>query len=85
MHPSIFRMDKQDNTVKTEPSCACFLLQAGFLLGLLLDPEDGEDILPKYLVTFTELHAVIFQKIERFVATALRTSNPSLCSYYVVI
>jgi hypothetical protein len=82
---SNFKTDKQDNTAKTKPSCACFFPQAGFLLRLLLDPEDGGDVLPKYVVTFTEIHVVIFRKTEHFVATAVRSSDPSLCSFYFVI
>jgi hypothetical protein len=38
----------------------------GFLLGSLLDPEDGCDVPPKRLFTFTSLHGVISQKIKRF-------------------
>jgi hypothetical protein len=45
------------------------------LLGLLFDPEDGGDILPKYRLNFNELHRVIAQQMELFIATAPRTSN----------
>jgi hypothetical protein len=32
---------------------------------------------PKHRLTFNELHGVISQKIELFIATTLRTTNPT--------
>jgi hypothetical protein len=45
---------------------ACFLLHAGFLLGLLFDIKEESDILPKRQLTFTGLHGIISQKTELF-------------------
>jgi hypothetical protein len=53
----------------------CF--HAGFLLGLFFDPEDGGDMFLQNVLTFNGLHGVIFQKIELFINTAVRTSNPA--------
>jgi hypothetical protein len=36
----------------------------------------GRYVLPKRRLTFNGLHGVIFQKIESFITTAVRTSNP---------
>jgi hypothetical protein len=57
---------------------ACYLLHAGFLLGLYFDPEDEGDMFPaKCLLTFNGLHGVISQKIELFITTAVGPSNPT--------
>jgi hypothetical protein len=48
----------------------CF--QAGFLLSLFFDPEDGGNVPLKRQLTFNGLHSVISQKIAVFV-------NISLC------
>jgi hypothetical protein len=42
----------------------CF--QAGFLLGLFLDYENGGDVPPKRPLKFNGVHGVISQKIELF-------------------
>jgi hypothetical protein len=52
----------------------CF--QAGFLLGLFLNPEDG-DVPPKRRLIFKRLHGIIFQKIVLFTTNTARTSNPT--------
>jgi hypothetical protein len=44
------------------------------LLGLFLD---AGDVPPKRRLTFNGLHGVISQKIELFITTAVRTSNPT--------
>jgi hypothetical protein len=49
-------------------SSACYLLHAGFLLGVSLEPEECRLI-------FNGLHGVISQKTEPFVNTAVRTAN----------
>jgi hypothetical protein len=46
---------------------ACCLLHAGLLLGLLIGPEDGGDVSPKRLFTFTGLNGAVSWKIERFI------------------
>jgi hypothetical protein len=46
------------------PCSAFYLLQAGLLLGLFVDPADGGD-------------DVVFQKIELLITTAVSTSNPT--------
>jgi hypothetical protein len=54
----------------------CF--QAGFFLSLFFDPEDGGDMfLQKVALAFNRLHGLIYQKIELFITTAVRTSNPT--------
>jgi hypothetical protein len=46
---------------------ARIISQAGFFLGLLVDPEDGGDIFPpKRPLTFNGLHGVMSQMIEFF-------------------
>jgi hypothetical protein len=40
----------------------CYLLRAGFFLGLIFDPEDAGDVPPKHRVT--EMHGVMYHKIE---------------------
>jgi hypothetical protein len=48
------------------------------LLGLFFDPEDGGDIFLRNIgLTFNGLHGVISPKIELFITTAVRTSNPT--------
>jgi hypothetical protein len=37
---------------------------AGFLLGLFFNPEDGGDVPPKCLLTFDRLHFIISQMTE---------------------
>jgi hypothetical protein len=45
---------------------ACSLLRAGFLLGLLLNPEDVGDVYLHKQLTFIELRSVISQMVEPF-------------------
>jgi hypothetical protein len=42
---------------------------------MFFDPEDRDDRCP---LTFNGLRGVISQKIEGFIATAVRTSNPTI-------
>jgi hypothetical protein len=43
---------------------------AGFLLGLLFDPEDGDEL-------SSEMSGVTTQKAVLFILTSVRTSNPT--------
>jgi hypothetical protein len=52
------------------------LLYVGFLLGLFFNPHNGSKCPPKHRLIFNELHGVLSQKIQLFIATTLRTSNP---------
>jgi hypothetical protein len=45
---------------------ACYLLHAGFLLGLFFYPEDGGHVTPKRQLTFNGLHGITSQKSELF-------------------
>jgi hypothetical protein len=45
-------------------SSACYLLHAGFSLGLFFFPEDGSDVSPKRRLNFNELGGIISQKTE---------------------
>jgi hypothetical protein len=64
---------------KNKPSknSGCYLLQAGFFLGLFFDPEDGGYMFLLNVgclsTDFTALF--IFQKIEQSITTPVRTSN----------
>jgi hypothetical protein len=51
---------------------ACYSLHADVLFGFLFKPEDEGD---RYLPN--TLQGLICQKIELFVTTAMRTSNPT--------
>jgi hypothetical protein len=51
------------------------LLYDGFLVCILFDPEDGDDMFLRNVENFTELRGVIFQKREFFIATAANASN----------
>jgi hypothetical protein len=42
------------------------LLHAGFLCGLLFDPEDGGDVPPRRRLTFNGLYGITSQKTELF-------------------
>lgn len=44
-------------------SSACYLLLAGFLLGLRLDTFGGGDVSPKRWLTFTGLHNIVSHNI----------------------
>jgi hypothetical protein len=51
---------------------------AGFMLGLFFNPEDGGDIFhPKCRLAFNGLQGIASQKIELSITTAVRTSNPT--------
>jgi hypothetical protein len=52
----------------------------GFFLDLFFDPEYGGDkFFPKRQLNFSGLYAIMFQKIELFITTAVRISNPRYC------
>jgi hypothetical protein len=53
------------------------LLYAGFLLSALVNPEHKKHFPSKRRLTFNGLHGAISQKIELFVTTAERASNPA--------
>jgi hypothetical protein len=55
--------------LKSRPSSACCIPHAGFLCGLLVDPEVGGER------NFGGFHSVISQHIELFIAAIVRTSN----------
>jgi hypothetical protein len=58
---------------------ASHLLSRWFLAWLILRPwRWRRHVLPKRRLTFSGLYGVIYQKIELFIATAVRTSNPFL-------
>jgi hypothetical protein len=59
------------NKSKKKP---CFL-DADFLFTLLLNAEDRRDIFFRNVHLFTELHGLIFQKIELSTVRTVRTSN----------
>jgi hypothetical protein len=61
--------------MKSRPLLAtCF--QAGFLVHLFLDLEDGGGMFPpECRLTVNGLHGVISQKIVLFITTAVGTSN----------
>jgi hypothetical protein len=55
---------------------ACCLLDAGFLLGFLVDSEDGGDVfLRNVCFSFTGLHGVISQKTEFLIAADVTASD----------
>jgi hypothetical protein len=49
-------------------------LSAGFLFGLILDPEHGGNIPPKRRAVL-ELHGIATQETLHFIVTTVRTSN----------
>jgi hypothetical protein len=54
------------------------LLYARFLVSVLFNPEQRKRHFPsKHHLTFNGLYGVISQKIELFITTAVRTSNPA--------
>jgi hypothetical protein len=66
-------------------SSACYLVHAGFVLGLFFNPEAGGDMFLWNWLTFNRLHGVISQKIELFITTSVRTSNPTMWSHSLVM
>jgi hypothetical protein len=54
----------------------CHMLLSDFLFGSYLNPEDGDSRL-----TFYGPHGAMSQKVQLFVTTAVRTSNPQ--NYWV--
>jgi hypothetical protein len=53
------------------------LLHVGLLVSLLLDLEDGSDTFHEIVDDFRRLHDVISEKTELFIATSMKTSNPT--------
>jgi hypothetical protein len=51
----------------------CYVLHAGFLLGLFFDPEDRGDMLLRNIGRLS----TDYTKIELFIITAVRTSHPT--------
>jgi hypothetical protein len=45
-----------------------------FLLSLCFDPEDENDVPPKYWLIFSELHSIVFHETELFLLCTLNTS-----------
>jgi hypothetical protein len=62
---------------------ACSLFHAGFLLALFFGPKNGGYVAPKRRLALTGLHGVISQKIELFIATAAKTSNPTIQTIFM--
>jgi hypothetical protein len=54
--------------LQVEVCYICCLFHAGFLLGLLFDPEDGGDIFPKRF-TFAGLQVIISQNTELLISS----------------
>jgi hypothetical protein len=52
------------------------LLPAGCLLGLLFRPEDGGNLFLRNIGSVSQDSTAVLQKMELFIATAVRTSNP---------
>jgi hypothetical protein len=72
--------------LKSGLTSACCIPQAGFLLGLLVDPEVGGGVPQKCCLASTGPHSVIFQHVEVFIAATVRTSDSrSFLLKYVVI
>jgi hypothetical protein len=69
---------RSSSETSVKQSSDCHLLHAGFLFGLLLDPEDGDDVLLQNVVLLlVELHGVVSQKIGHFITIALKTKIPT--------
>jgi hypothetical protein len=67
------------SSVKEKHVTACCQLHGGFLRGLLFDPEDGSDMfLQNVSWLWLDYTCVISQKLELFITTVMRISNPSL-------
>jgi hypothetical protein len=50
----------------------------GFLLGLFFEPEEDRDVFLKDVrYNFNRLHGVISQKVQLFITTAVRNTNPT--------
>jgi hypothetical protein len=58
-------------------SPTCYLIPADFLLALFFfDLEDRTDRSLKHQFSIIRLHNIIFYKIDLFITTAVRKSNP---------
>jgi hypothetical protein len=55
-----------------------------YLLGLFLDPEDGVTCSPEISVDFQRTIRCHMQKIELFITTVVRTSDPTQCNVCMV-
>jgi hypothetical protein len=56
---------------------ACGKQSAGFLLVLFFDPEDGGDMFLRNVGGLSTDYTALSQKIEFFITTAVKTSNPT--------
>jgi hypothetical protein len=66
----------------SKQSSACHMLSRGFLVRLVLRRKKWKwYVPPKRRLTSNGLHGVISQKIELFITTAVRTSNPTEYEY----
>jgi hypothetical protein len=54
------------------------MLHAGFLIGLLLGPQEEVACYSKRRLTFNGLHGVVSEETELFTTIAVRTSNPCI-------
>jgi hypothetical protein len=50
--------------------------RTGFFIGVFFDPEDGGNVFFEKWLTYSGLHGIISQKVELFITTGVRTSNP---------
>jgi hypothetical protein len=80
IQPGIQMKISPSSVFKNKPRKKPCLLHADFLFILLFNPEAKSDIFFRNVDLFTELHGLIFQKIELFTATTVRTSNFTLCT-----
>jgi hypothetical protein len=72
---TICTIEKETSRVAESVRLApCFMLVSG----LLFDPEDVGDVPPKRRPNFVGLNDAISQNIEIFIASVLRTSNPTI-------
>jgi hypothetical protein len=60
------------------------LIRISFLLGLFFDAEERGDVPPKRRLTFNRIQVVIPKKIELFITTTVRTSNPAFIDNHSV-
>jgi hypothetical protein len=66
-HSSGFIQARDQHEASSKQTCACYLLHAGFLLGLLFGPEDGSyTFFRSVILTFIGLHGIVSQRIELF-------------------
>jgi hypothetical protein len=78
------------NELSKKPTCkqkkqqlACRLLACWFLSELISSTLKRRYVSPKRRLTLNGLHGVISQKMILFITTAVKTSNPTLWTYFV--